>query len=271
MQYDSRGIRRASAEMSKQSRIALTRWDLIVFGRAVAGTLLGLALIALITAASDEGGLSWVERAGRALPLSPFCAALGVWGALGPVKARGEALALAALGRTSRQISAAAVAGVLLVCVASCVAIAVVPSVDVASFYPIASRPPSWQWRNGGFVDPAHGLRMRVDGTLVESSIRSTEQRVAIPPRGRIAAALATALAGVAMAMLAARALLDGGGSRGRRDRMVDGLGCALAALATVVLFQVAAARLAPALLAPLPALVLAAFAARRYGADSLA
>ncbi len=258
--------------MPKTSRTALTRWDLIVFGRAVAGTLLGLALIALITAASDEGGLSWVERAGRALPLSPFCAALGVWGALGPVKARGEALALAALGRTSREISAAAVAGVLLVSVASCVAIAAVPSVDVASFYPIASRPPSWQWRNGGFVDPTHALRMRPDGTLVESNIRSTEVlRVAVPPKGRISAALATALSGVAMAMLAARALLEGGGRRGRRGRMVDGLACALAAFATVVLFQVAAARRAPALVAPLPALVLTAFAAKRYAADSLA
>src|SRR5580698_7195387 len=128
--------------MPKQSPTALTRWDLIVFGRAVAGTLVGLGLVALITAASDEGGLSWVQRVGRALPLSPL------WGALGPVKARGEALALAALGRTSREISAAAVSGALLVCLASCVAIAVVPSVDVPSFYPIASHPASWQWHN---------------------------------------------------------------------------------------------------------------------------
>lgn len=255
--------------MPKQSPTALTRWDLIVFGRAVAGTFVGLGLVALITAASDEGGLSWAQRVGRALPLSPLCAALGVWGALGPVKARGEALALAALGRTSREISAAAVSGALLVCLASCLAIAAVPSVDVASFYPIASHPASWQWRNGGFVDPVHAIRMRSDGTLVESNIRATEPlRVAVPPKGRISAALATALSGVALAMITARTLLDGGV---RRARVVDGLACAVAAFATVVLFQVAAARRAPALVATLPALGLTAFAAKRYGSGSLA
>jgi hypothetical protein len=246
-----------------------TRWDALVFGRGVIGTLLALALVALITAASDEGGLSWTQRAGRALPLSPFCAAIGVWGALGQVKARGEALAMAALGRTSRQISAAAVSGALLVCLASCVAIATVKSVDVASFYPSAGRPPSWEWRDGGFVDPVHGFLMTADGTLVDTHLRATEVvRVAVPALGRAAAALATALAGVALALLSARALLESGGRSGAREpraRAVDAFACALAAVATVVLFQVAAARKAPALMAPVPALALAAFAARRY------
>jgi hypothetical protein len=244
----------------KTSRITVSRWDVLVLARAVSGTILGLMLVALITAASDEGGLSWAERAGRALPLSPFCAALGVWGALGPVKARGEALALAALGRTARQISAAAISGALLVCLASCVAIAAIPSVDVASFYPIASRAASWQWKEGAFVDPVHGLAMRADGMLIESSLKISEPaHIAVPARGRVSAALATAFAGVALALLSARALLEG------RGRTADGLACALAAVATVVLFQAAAARRAPALLAPLPALALTAFAARRF------
>jgi hypothetical protein len=264
-------VRRHSADdLAKPLWAGLTRWDLVVLGRGVIGTLLALALVALITAASDEGGLSWAQRAGRALPLSPFCAAIGVWGALGQVKARGEALALAALGRTSRQISAAAVSGALLVCLASCVAIATVKSVDVASFYPSAGRTPSWQWRDGGFADPVHGFLMTADGTLVDSRLRATEVvRVAVPPLGRVAAALATALAGVALALLSACALLESGalagGARKPRGRLFDALACALAAVATVVLFQVAAARRAPALVAPVPALALAAFAARRY------
>jgi hypothetical protein len=260
---------RIEGDSPKRLLARLTRWDLLVLGRGVMGTLLALMLVVLITAASDEGGLSWAQRAGRALPLSPFCAAIGVWGALGQVKARGEARALAALGRTSRQISAAAVSGALLVCLVSCVAIATVKSVDVASFYPIAGRPPSWQWRDGAFVDPVHGFLMTADGTLVDSRLRATEVvRVAVPPLGRIAAALATALAGVALTLLSARALLESGGRAGaheRRARLFDGLACALAAVATVVLFQVAAARRAPALVAPVPALALAAFAARRY------
>jgi hypothetical protein len=134
-----------------------------------------------------------------------------------------------------------------------------VPSVEVASFYPTASRPPSWQWRNGEFVDPTHGVRMRADGSLVVSGMQSSvSPRVTVPAQGRISAALATALAGGALALLAARALLE------RRGRLFDGLASVLAALATIVLFQLAAARRAPALLAPLPALALAAFAAKQ-------
>jgi hypothetical protein len=243
-------------------RSLLTRWDLSVLGRAAGGAILGLALVALITAASDEGGLTSVERIGRALPVSPVCAALGVWGALGQVKARGETLALAALGRSFRLIGAPAVAGALAVCLASGAAIASVPSVDVASFYPIASHPPSWEWRDGAFVDAAHGLQMQADGTIGLSQARSgVTSRVAIPPHGRLAAALATALAGVALALFAAKALLEPYG------RFVDGSASILAAVVTVVLFQAAAARAAPAWISPIPAAALALFATKRYRA----
>jgi hypothetical protein len=244
-------------------RSSLTRWDLAVLGRAAGGAILGLLLVALVTAASDEGGLSSLERIGRALPVSPVCAALGVWGALGQVKARGETLALAALGRSFQQIGAPAVAGAFAVCFASCVAIAAAPSVDVASFYPTASHTPSWQWRdNGTFVDPAHGLQMQADGTIALSKERSGEpSRVTVPPHGRIAAALATALAGVALALFAARALLE------PYRRSVDVSACILAAVVTVVFFQAAAARVAPAWVSPMPAAILAVFATRRYRA----
>jgi hypothetical protein len=244
-------------------RSSLTRWDLAVLGRAAGGAILGLTLVALITAASDEGGLSSLERIGRALPVSPVCAALGVWGALGQVKARGETLALSALGRSFRQIGAPAVAGALAVCLASGVAIASVRSVDVASFYPIATHPPSWEWRDGAFVDAAHGLRMQADGTigLLKERSAATFSRVSIPPHGRIAAALATALAGVALALFAAKALLEPYG------RLVDASACILAAIVTVVLFQAAAARATPAWVSPIPATALAIFAIRRYRA----
>lgn len=245
-------------------RSSLTRWDLAVLGRAAGGAILGLTLVALITAASDEGGVSSLERIGRALPVSPVCAALGVWGALGQVKARGETLALSALGRSFRQIGAPAVAGALAVCLASGVAIASARSVDVASFYPIASHPPSWEWRDGAFVDATHGLQMQADGTIGLSKERSGAafSRVSIPPHGRIAAALATALAGVALALFAAKALLEPYG------RFVDAAACILAAIVTVVLFQAAAARATPAWVSPIPAAALAIFAIRRYRAS---
>jgi hypothetical protein len=237
-----------------------TRWDALVLARAITGAVLALGLVALITAATDEGGIRWAERAGRALPLSPICAAIGVWGALGPVKARGEALALEALGRTRKQIAAAAVCGAALVCTASSVVIAAARSVDVAGFYPTASHVMPWEWRGSEFVDPVHGVRVRADGTPSAARIEAVEApRLSVPAHGRIAAALASAMAGLAMSLLAARALL------GAPGRAKDGLVCAAAAVATMALFQAAAAHRAPALLATLPAAALAAFAARRY------
>jgi hypothetical protein len=222
--------------------------------------LLALGVVVLVTAVSDEGGVGWAERAGRALPLSPVCAAIGVWGALGPVKARGEALALQALGRSRRHIAAAAVLGAAAVCTSCCVVIATLRSVDVAGFFPTASHVTPWQWRGGDFVDPVHGVRVRADGTLTEAPVETPEApRLSVPAHGRIAAAIATAMAGLAMSLLCARALLEG------RDRGKDAVACAAAVVATVALFQVAAAHRAPALLAPLPALVLVVFAAKRY------
>src|SRR5260221_5419738 len=89
----------------------VTRWDANVLSRAAMIALLALALAWLVTAATDEGGVPWGERAGRTLPLAPLCAAIGAWGALAAVRARGEALALEALGRSPGGITAAAVGG----------------------------------------------------------------------------------------------------------------------------------------------------------------
>src|SRR6516225_7575407 len=89
--------------------VVWTRWDSRLFLRAAVVAVAALALAWLVTAATDEGGISWGERAGRALPLTPGCAAIGVWAALAPSVARGEVRALEALGRSPAQIGAAAV------------------------------------------------------------------------------------------------------------------------------------------------------------------
>src|SRR5579871_4525753 len=108
----------------------MTRWDVHALLRAAGMAVAALALGWVLTAATDEGGVSWGERAGRTLPLTPLCAAVGAWGALAPVRARGEALALEALGRTRAQIAGAAVAGSAAVALVAALAMATVHAVS---------------------------------------------------------------------------------------------------------------------------------------------
>jgi hypothetical protein len=259
--------------------VVLTRWDARVLVRAalVAGLALGLAW--LVTAATDEGGISWGERAGRTLPLTPACAAVGAWAALAPVRARGEALALAALGRSRMQVAAAAVAGGALVALVAAVAIDAAPSVDVAAFFPRAARASAWMWDGDGFVDRAQGLRVTAEGTPLPVAAPAGAAASSIPVLGRASAAIATAVAGLALPLVVAHALLarmapgarPASGGRAPQDRrnarddaiaaFISG-GCLAASL---VLFQAAAARHVPALLGAAPTIALLAFAIGRY------
>jgi hypothetical protein len=249
-----------------------TRWDARVLMRAavVAGVALGVAW--LVTAATDEGGVSWAERAGRTLPLTPACAAIGAWVALAPVRLRGEALALSALGRSPAQVAAAAVAGGALIAQVAAAAIGVA-AVDVTAFFPTAARGGAWIWQNGSFVEPAQGLRVEPDGAPVHLAQQMPLASIGTPSHGRAAAAAATAIAGLAMPLLAAHALLVRSGRRtgGAQERgSVDAaalIGSGATAGACVVLFQAAAAHHAPALLGVLPPVALLVFAVQRYRA----
>lgn len=250
----------------------VTRWDAVVFLRAalVAGLALGLAC--LVTAATDEGGVPWAERAGRTLPLTPVCAAVGAWGALAPVRARGEVRALEALGRSRMQIAAPAIAGAAAVAMLAALLVGALRSVDVTGFYPAALHPVAWQWDGGTFVNRADGLRVEVDGALRRWG-EGTEVPLPdrIPPAGRAAASMATALAGVALPMLLAQLLLSRPTGRpgervgGTASRWPAVAASGAAVLGSLMLFQAAAARLVPALLAALPPAALLAFAVERY------
>jgi hypothetical protein len=256
----------------------VTRWDAKVMARAAGLSLLALGLGCLLTAATDEGNVRWGERAGRTVPLAPLCAVIGVWGALAPVRARGEATALEALGRTRGQIGAAAVSGGAAVAVVAAGVVAALGTVSLAGFYPTATHPRAWRWDGDAFVDPIHGVRVGADAVpqrLGEADVRSGSMATGIPPQGRASAALVTALTGVALAMLFAQGLL----AKPRRARSpqrelrlpggapVAATGAAVAL--TIVLFQAAAARLLPSLVAVVPAGALMVFALRRYRARS--
>ncbi len=258
----------------------VTRWDTVVFVRAAAVAGLALALAWLLTAATDEGGVPWGERAGRTLPLTPVCAAVGAWGALAPVRSRGEVRALEALGRSRVQIAAAAIAGGAAVALMAALLVGALGRVDVAGFYPASIHPNAWQWQDEGFVNRAQGLRVGADGTPERfAAPTETMPLVKIPPSGRAAASIATALAGVALPMLLAQLLLarHAGPSVGERLGPARAAGAARwpavtasasAVMGSVMLFQAAAAHLVPALLATVPPAALLLFAASRYWAS---
>jgi hypothetical protein len=256
--------------------VQVTRWDALVWARAVAVSSMAVGVAWLVAAATDEGGVAWGARVGRTLPLTPLCAAFGVWAALVPVRARGEARALQALGRSPAQVVAAAIAGAATIAVVAAVAIGAARGVDVAGFYPTATHTRTWEWRDNAFVDRVRGLRVSADGAperLAEAA--SAPPEGPIPPHGRLAAALAMAIAGLALPVLVAHAVIgrrSGPDKRRRRryERTAIAVASGVAVVASVLCFQAAAARLLPALTGVLPPLALLAFALRRYRTDPL-
>lgn len=240
---------------------AWTRWDSRQLVRAVLAAALALTLAWLVTAATDEGGVAWGERAGRTLPLTPLCAAVGAWIALAPVRSRGDVLALQALGRSPAQIAAGAVAGGALVAVVAAVALGALRGVDVAGFFPTATHGSAWSWSAGVFVDAAHGLRVGADGAPASMAPGLGATFAGIPPYGRASACAVTALSGLALPLLLARSFLA------RTPALPVVIASASAIAASVVVFQAAAAHRVPAALGVVPALMLLAFAVRRYRA----
>jgi len=262
-------------------RIRITGWDLRVAVRALALAALAFAVAWLVTAATDEGGIGWSVRAGRTLPMAPACAALGTWLALVPARRRGEVRALEALGRATWENAFGGVAGGAVVALVAAIAMAAAPRVTVDGFFPVVARGASYVYTEGVFVERAHGLRVEPGGALSqEPAAEQDSWNEGLPRHARAAAALATALSGVALPLIAAFVLLarplpEVGAApraRGRRDA-APSIARALAAVAasvlvTIVLFQAAAARRIPALVAVLPAAVLLAGAVFRYGGE---
>jgi hypothetical protein len=249
--------------------VRVTAWDVRLFGRAAGMASAAFALAWLVTATTDEGGVAWAERVGRTLPLAPLCAAIGAAVALAPVRSRGEARALAALGRPRLEVAAGAVAGAALTALVAATLLGLVRAIDVAGFFPTATHASAWRWDGAAFVDAARGLRVAADGAPQRIGGAETASRAALPATARAAASLTTALAGIALPLLVAHALL--GRAAGRRfDRVdvVSAIVATAAVAASVVAFQAAAARRAPAMLGVVPAALLLAFAIRRYRAS---
>jgi hypothetical protein len=203
------------------------------------------------------------------------CAALGAWAALATVRARGEARALEAIGRSPAESSAGAIAGAAAVAIVAAIATGALHAVDVAGFYPTATHARAWEWRDTAFVDPTRGLRVLADGTPERlPEVSGGEAPGPIPPHGRLAAALAMAIAGFALPILVAHAVMGRReGAEQTKEARVERIafvavsGCA--AFASILCFQAAAVRLMPAMTGVLPPLALLAFGLRRYRAPA--
>jgi hypothetical protein len=245
----------------------VTSWDVRAFARALAAALVALAVVWLVTAASDEGQLTASARAGRTLPLAPLCSAVGAALALGTARVREETLALEALGRSPLENLRAAAMGAALPSFIVAIVIALSARVDVSAFYPHAARSEVFVREGEAFTSPTLGVRVD-DATGEPHPLPGGSPDEGLPGGARASAAIATALAGLALALVASRAVLRPGllGPREARRRralaIAQGVGCALA---SVIAFQAAAAKVAPAALAIAPPCALLAVFALRY------
>jgi lipopolysaccharide export LptBFGC system permease protein LptF len=220
----------------------------------------------------DDGAFSSPTlgvRAGRTLPLAPLCSAIGAALALGTARVRDETRALEALGRSPGQTARAAALGAALPSVLIGIAIAASSLIDVSGFYPRAPRGDTFVYDDGAFSSPTLGVRVSADGEPVSIEGGSTPDE-GLPRHARSAAATATAVAGVALSLVTARAILRVSllHRRGRRRRrIIAGVQVFACVLLTLVAFQAAAARVSPAALAMLPPALLLGVALLGYRA----
>lgn len=252
----------------------MTSWDFRAFLRALVMTLLAVGVVWLVTAATDEGHIAAGVRAGRTLPIAPLASAIGAALALGTARVRDETRALEALGRSPGQTARAAALGAALPSIVVGLAIGASTAIDVSGFYPRAPRGDTFVYADGAFTSPTLGVRVGADGEArpLEQGAAATETSAdeGLPRGARAAAAATTAMAGLALALVAARAtlrpsMLDRRARR--RRRALAGALIGVTATLTLFAFQAAAARVSPASFAAAPAAALLGLALLGYRA----
>lgn len=248
-----------------------TSWDLRAFLRAVVAACVALAVVWLVTAASDEGQLSAAVRLERSLPLAPLCSAVAAALALGTAKVREETRALEAVGRAPFASAVWAIFGAALPSLLVAAIVASCTRVDVGAFYPTPAKLDTWRREAHSFSSPSLGVRIEDETGEPYAVPREPTTDASLPIGARASAALTTALAGVALAAVASRVAQRASlvsERRLRRRRWGSIAAVALVAILTVIGFQAAAARSVPTLATILPPLALLVFAAFGYRSD---
>ncbi len=238
-------------------------WDARVARAAAGATLVAFLVAIVVTGATDEGGVPWLERLARTLAALPLCSAFGAWVALVGRRGRGELRALAALGRSPARAGLPAALGSLVVAAALTVTVVTSRAFDVSAFFPSSRAPSALRWDGGAFVDDAAGVRVLPSGVIERGAPPAAAEgreppAVTARPAARAVVAVACLLACAALALFGARAAATA--------REV--LAVLAAVTATIATFHwVAASRLpkATCVIAPIGLFVFAAF---RYGVE---
>ncbi|HEX7662882.1 MAG TPA: hypothetical protein VF407_00145 [Polyangiaceae bacterium] len=227
--------------------------------RAFAIAVLAFVVALLLSAASDEGGVAWTIRLTRALPIAPLAGALGVWLTLSSRRAKADALALEATGRSPKRNSAGAVVGGAGFALLLALVLASWSKLDISAIFPAFSASPRVAWNGEAFVDTEHGLRFAEDGSVALAPEAVTPALALGPSAGRERAAgsLALAFASVAFALLAAAIV------RHLSVRAATSIG--VVALATVFAFDAVASGRASPFVVVLPPAALSLFAWLEY------
>jgi hypothetical protein len=182
----------------------VTLWHLRLFLRALAGAALAFGLILLLSALTDEGGLSLAVRLGRAAPMTPVAAALGTGAALAPPRWRGELLALSTLGQRPTRSMLPAVLGAAMVG-ALVGLMLVLGGIDAHGFFPVVPKSLEMTFDGTAFVEPQSGVRILPNGELATPIAKAMVAATSDLPRyGIVVAGLATLVATLGLAMVAA-------------------------------------------------------------------
>ncbi len=229
-----------------------TAWDrrTALGSAALSAALFAVAL--LLSAATDEGGVAWSERLVRALPVAPLASALATLLTLRTLQRRGELLALFGLGAAPWRAAAPVVVGAAIPALALVVLALASSHADVHAFFPRVAVD-GLVWDGERFVDLSRGVQVLQDGSLVRVDKLDAPATVGLPAAAKWAVGLSLGGAALALPIHVAGAF---------PDRRLRGGALVVAALApTIVLFQLAAQALVPALVTAVPMALLLAVA----------
>ncbi|MFO0757934.1 MAG: hypothetical protein U0359_15665 [Byssovorax sp.] len=231
----------------------ITAWDLRLALRAAALTALGALLIALIVATTDEGA-PWPRRLGMIAALLPLAASLAVLATIRLAAARGELVALGALGVDPVRQVEGAVAGGALIGLAGPL-LGALGGLDLGGLFPRPALAAAWQVEGAHLRELGQGLLVGPGGELAR-----------VPPGAPVETIVSGGVLAwtlLSIVLSAAAGPLWTGAPRLGKGRLAAGIGAVLLA---VVAFQAVAARRLPApLLLAGPLLLLIDAARARY------
>jgi hypothetical protein len=212
------------------------------------------ALVVLIVVAATDAGGPWSSRLGMTAALSPLVGSLGAFWAVRIARARGELLALAAVGADpGRAVLGAMLGGTALGVIGALVASS--GYVDLSGMFPeVAAR--VFLPEGAGLYEPSLGLHLGPSGALSIEAGRAAA--VGLPPGADAFTRVALAAAALACPAWVVEPSIPGA----RRAALG-----AVALAAAIVVFQGVAARRLPApLLVLAPLLLVTDVAFARYG-----